>query len=67
MNPNFASVCGYTQTELETCFDEHIGQMADLNQMDKPTMLFHIRKWYNGYSWDGETLVYNPYSTLSLL
>jgi hypothetical protein len=24
-----------------------------------------IRQWYDGYSWDGETKVYNPYSLLS--
>jgi len=25
-----------------------------------------IRRWYNGFSWDGCTAVYNPYSTLLL-
>jgi len=25
-----------------------------------------IKSWYNGYSWDGETFVYNPFSTLLL-
>jgi hypothetical protein len=23
-----------------------------------------IKKWYNGYSWDGKTSIYNPFSTL---
>jgi hypothetical protein len=27
-------------------------------------MLQSIRYWYDGYSWDGETFVYNPFSTL---
>jgi hypothetical protein len=25
-----------------------------------------IKRWYNGYSWDGKTYVYNPFSTLLL-
>lgn len=25
-----------------------------------------IKEWYNGYSWNGETSLYNPYSILSL-
>ncbi|GHT64929.1 ATPase AAA [Bacteroidia bacterium] len=66
MDARYASICGYTQTELETSFDEYTGQLADLNGMDKPALLLHIRKWYNGYSWDGATLVYNPFSTLLL-
>jgi hypothetical protein len=66
MNPSFAAICGYTQTELETCFDEYIEDLAALNRMDKPTVLEYIRKWYDGYSWDGETSVYNPYSTILL-
>ncbi|MDR2708910.1 MAG: hypothetical protein LBC07_02935, partial [Elusimicrobiota bacterium] len=24
-----------------------------------------IKYWYNGYTWDGKTAIYNPYSTLS--
>jgi hypothetical protein len=30
-------------------------------------VLAEIRRWYNGFSWDGETSVYNPFSTLVLL
>ena len=30
-------------------------------------LLKHIKLWYNGYSWDGETSVYNPYSILLFL
>jgi hypothetical protein len=30
-------------------------------------LLSKIREWYNGYSWDGEMRVYNPYSILLFL
>ena len=28
-------------------------------------LLDQLRYWYNGYSWDGVTYVYNPFSILS--
>jgi hypothetical protein len=34
--------------------------------MSKAKALEKIRIWYNGYSWDGKTSVYNPFSTLLL-
>jgi Holliday junction resolvase-like predicted endonuclease len=30
-------------------------------------LLNNIRRWYNGYSWDGKTSVYNPFGTLLFL
>ncbi|MFA5479319.1 MAG: ATP-binding protein [Candidatus Muiribacteriota bacterium] len=53
LNPNYATICGYTQTELEEKFREHLkGQDFD-----------KIREWYNGYKWLGES-VYNPFDIL---
>jgi hypothetical protein len=34
--------------------------------MDRTALLDDIRMWYDGYSWDGRTSVYNPFSTLVL-
>ena len=34
--------------------------------MSRNELLEAIKFWYNGYSWDGETSVYNPFSTLLL-
>ncbi|OYT12923.1 MAG: hypothetical protein B6I19_07840, partial [Bacteroidetes bacterium 4572_114] len=30
-----------------------------------PDILPHIKRWYNGYSWDGVNFVYNPFSILN--
>ncbi|MDR2399690.1 MAG: AAA family ATPase, partial [Endomicrobium sp.] len=30
----------------------------------KKDLLSEIKRWYNGYSWDGKEFVYNPFSTL---
>jgi hypothetical protein len=40
--------------------------MAQSQQSTKPELLERIKNWYNGYSWNGITSVYNPFSTLLL-
>jgi hypothetical protein len=63
----YAALCGYTQVELESCFAPHLEELAAAHKCDVPEVLAKIRRWYNGFSWDGETSVYNPFSTLVLL
>jgi hypothetical protein len=63
-NPDYASICGYTQHELDSNFAEHIEAMLPNVNMTKEKLVSLIKKHYNGYSWDGETSVYNPYSTM---
>ncbi|MFP3253477.1 MAG: AAA family ATPase, partial [Hydrogenobaculum sp.] len=55
IDPSFATVCGYTQSELESVFEDR------LKDFDKDK----IKQWYNGYSWLGES-VYNPFDILLL-
>lgn len=33
--------------------------------LDREELLGKVKEWYNGYSWDGKTFVYNPFSVLS--
>jgi hypothetical protein len=64
MNAKYASICGYTQEELEDNFKEYIESVSEVMGMTKEEVLSAIKKWYNGYSWDGKTFAYNPFSTL---
>ena len=64
LDDRYASICGYTQQELESNFSEHLDDAAHYMGIDKIELLDKIRTWYNGYSWDGKTMVYNPFSTL---
>ncbi|MDR3188085.1 MAG: ATP-binding protein [Prevotellaceae bacterium] len=66
MDDKYATICGYTQAELESCFAEHIAEMAEYHKQTREEIIAEIRRWYNGYSWDGATSVYNPFSTLLL-
>jgi hypothetical protein len=60
----YAAVCGYTQEELESNFTEYIDSAAEYLKTTRENLLEQIRYWYNGYTWDGETAIYNPFSTL---
>ncbi len=62
----FATICGYTQAELEDSFAANINELAAQHHVSKNEALNSIKDWYNGYSWDGATSVYNPFSTLLL-
>jgi len=53
VDKNYATICGYTQKDVETYFYEHLKDQ-DFNK---------IKKWYNGYKWLGEP-VYNPFDIL---
>ncbi|MDR2705098.1 MAG: AAA family ATPase [Planctomycetaceae bacterium] len=65
LQKEYAAVCGYTQEELENNFSEHIDSAAEYLKMTKEYLLEQIRYWYNGYTWDGKTAIYNPFSTLN--
>jgi hypothetical protein len=64
IDDKYASICGYTQEELERDFSEHINDTAVRLDMTKEDLLAKILEMYDGYTWDGKTTVYNPYSTL---
>jgi Predicted AAA-ATPase/PD-(D/E)XK nuclease superfamily len=57
LDPQYVALCGYTQAELEHYFAPYFNVMP-------PETLEKMKLWYNGYSWDGETFVYNPFSVL---
>lgn len=67
LDKRFAAICGYTQTELEQYFEEGIHALAEENELTYQACLDKLKYWYNGFSWDAKTFVYNPFSTLKLL
>ncbi len=56
LNPLFATVCGYTQHDLELMFAQHL-ENTDMDE---------VRRWYDGYHFMGEH-VYNPFDILLFL
>ena len=56
LDPRFATICGYTDAELDEAF------APELDGLDRSS----VRRWYNGYRWRGDP-VYNPYDMLLFL
>ena len=57
LNPDYGSICGYTEEDLRDVFGEHL-RGADRAQ---------LRHWYNGYNFLGKARVYNPYDILNFI
>ena len=57
LNPDYGSVCGYTEDDLNEVFAQHL-QGVDREQ---------LRQWYNGYNFLGDKLVYNPHDILHFI
>ena len=61
---DYANLLGYSQSELEHYFADYLDKLAP-RFGGREVLLAQIKKWYNGYSWDAQHFVYNPYSILS--
>ena len=66
MDKEYAAICGLTQEEVENNFEPYLELMEKENETSRQNVLDEIKYWYNGFSWDGNTFVYNPFSTLLL-
>jgi len=63
-NTRYNTICGYTPEELEAYFGDRLLLAAQENKLSLEGIKEQIKKWYNGYSWNGEQRVYNPFSML---
>ncbi|MEM7531284.1 MAG: ATP-binding protein [Chloroflexota bacterium] len=62
--PQFSTLLGYTEGELTTYFGDHLADVASTMNIETEQLLAQIKRWYDGYSWDGQNRVYVPFSTL---
>ncbi|MCC8114590.1 MAG: ATP-binding protein [Bacteroidales bacterium] len=66
MNATYASICGITQEELLSNFEEGIAKMSEKLQETKQETIEALRQKYDSYRFtESDALVYNPYSLLS--
>ncbi|MFK7981034.1 MAG: AAA family ATPase [Saprospiraceae bacterium] len=64
MHPWSKDLLGITQIELLQYFDAYIEKGIEVFNILKEELLKRIKLWYNGYSFDGEIRLYNPFSIL---
>jgi hypothetical protein len=65
LDSEYGAFMGYTQEELEANFGPHIEAAARALGMGEGELLDAVRERYDGFSFDGETRLYNPFSTLA--
>lgn len=67
LNPKFATICGYTKSEIEFSFPTYLENAASIFNAPLSELWDAITYWYNGYSWDAINRVYCPFSFLLFL
>lgn len=66
---DYATLLGYTQSELESYFEPYIEQITQEQNITKEDLIATLKHWYNGYDFSGEgnEKVYNPFSILNYM
>ena len=67
LDEDYANICGITIDDLDKYFGEHIKHLSITKKTESNILRDEILKWYDGYSWDGEVKLINPFSLLSFL
>ena len=66
LSDKYANICGIAIEDLDKYFGEHIEKLALIERFKRYSSIRdEILAWYDGYSWDGEARVINPFSLLS--
>ena len=67
MVPDFDTLCGITQEELEHYFAEPIAELAQRYRRTLPDMMELLKRRYDGYHFSSRLVdVYNPFSLLNV-
>ncbi len=65
MSPHFHNICGITDEELHTVFDQEIQELATANKQTKEEAYSRLKRTYDGYHFTHDTQgLYNPFSIL---
>ena len=68
MDARFATMLGYTQKELESCFGEYIETVEKKQDLDHEAFLAEIKNWYDGFRFEENSeSVYNPVSLANFI
>jgi len=66
LNQRWATICGYTDEEVNYYFTPHIQAWANKQNISYDELRQQIKEWYNGYRFGDDVLsVYNPFSFMN--
>jgi hypothetical protein len=60
--PEYGAITGFTEVEIKHYFKNQIEKSAKTLGMSPKSLFDKIKDYYNGFCFDGETFVYNPFS-----
>ncbi|MDR0621717.1 MAG: AAA family ATPase, partial [Deltaproteobacteria bacterium] len=63
LNPKYATLTGFTHEEIKSYYGRQIKEVAETLKVTEKKLLDEMKNYYNGFCFDGKTLVYNPFST----
>ena len=65
MHPEFSAICGITEEELHTVFEEDIAMLAKKYKCSENEMRTRLKEQYDGYHFcENSADIYNPFSVL---
>ena len=65
MQPEFSAICGITEEELHTVFEQDIAMLAEEYECSPKDMRRRMKERYDGYHFSGKSAdIYNPFSVL---
>ncbi len=67
LHEKYSTLCGYTKSEIELVFPQYLEAVAAKQNLTITALWEKITFWYNGYSWDGLSRLYCPFSFLIFL
>ena len=62
---DYSDIVGYTQEELEYNFADWINVTAERKNLSREELLSRLEEYYDGFSFDGNVRIYNPFSILN--
>ena len=65
IDDKYSQIVGWTKEELEKYFPDYLKEVAEKYKNIFPDIMVEMKKWYNGYSWDGVTRLFNPVSVMN--
>lgn len=68
LDSRYVDICGISEAELRTNFDEGVAELATANNMTKGECYARLKRDFDGYHFQPDTVgIYNPFSLLSTL
>ena len=67
MDQEYGDITGYTQDELNFYFRDWIDRASQKMKISPDSLLVSLKDYYDGFSFDGFTRLYNPFSIMLCL